>query len=91
MTIPQLCTAIGWGMFVLAGGFTALHAFNMSNKENFFIPSQWIGIVGFIIAIPLLIIGLVLGFIGLFGEQIQQRRAENFRVEDRTRKRKKKV
>jgi len=73
MTIPQILSSVGWFLFILAGGVLALHTVNMLIPGvDFFIPSSRIGVIGFVIAAPLTLLGLVIGVAGFFGEQIEE-------------------
>jgi len=73
MTIPQILSSVGWFLFMLFGGFLALHTVNlMMPGVDFWIPSSSIGVIGFVIAIPITLLGLVLGIAGFFGEQIEE-------------------
>lgn len=74
MTIPQILSGVGWPMFSLAVAFCALHTFNLIVPGvDWYIPSSEIGVVGYLIAAPFIVVGFILGAIGSFGERIQER------------------
>jgi hypothetical protein len=72
MTIPQIFSSVGWSMFTFALAFLILHTVNLATpRVDFVIPSTDIGVYGFLVAIPAVVIGFVLGVIGFFGERIE--------------------
>jgi hypothetical protein len=73
MTIPQILSAVGWPLFLLALAFNVLHTVNLAVKGiDFILPSTAIGATGYLIAVPAMILGLVIGIAGFFGERIEQ-------------------
>ncbi|MEQ8787990.1 MAG: hypothetical protein RIC55_16910 [Pirellulaceae bacterium] len=71
--MPQIISAIGWPIFTIALALAVLHTVNLAIPGvDFFIPSSRIGLVGYVIAIPAILIGGVLGVIGFFGERIEE-------------------
>ena len=80
MTIPQILSAIGWPVFSFAVAFCALHTFNLFMPGvDWYIPSSEIGIWGYVIAAPFILVGFVIGAIGSFGERMQERWLERQR------------
>jgi len=78
VTIPQICSFVGWGLLVLAGAFTALHTINMIvDGVDFIFPTSWMGGIAFLISIPLAVVGLVLGLVGMFWERIHERQYDD--------------
>ena len=62
MTVPQLISVIGWGLLSIAGAFAALHTVNLIvPKIDFLISTSGLGATGYAIAVPLMVLGLVLG------------------------------
>jgi len=73
MTIPQILSAIGWPLFIIALAFVVLHSVNLAIPGvDFLLPSSRIGLTGYLIAVPATILGLVIGVVGLFGERLEQ-------------------
>jgi hypothetical protein len=78
MTIPQIISAIGWPVFGFAVLFLGLHTFNLAVPSvDFYIPSSRFPVMGFVVAIPAAIIGLLAGIIGFFFEELHERWLED--------------
>jgi hypothetical protein len=73
MTIPQILSSVGWMMFLIAFGFLVLHTVNVIVPHvDFVVRTSPLGIWGFIIAAPVLILGGVIGTLGFFGERVEE-------------------
>jgi hypothetical protein len=73
MTIPQIITAVGWFLFSTALAFGVLHTVNLAIPHvDYFIPSSEIGLAGYFVAGPIILIGFALGMIGQFFERIEE-------------------
>lgn len=83
MTIPQILSAIGWPMCSIALAFAALHTFNLAIPGvDYYIPSSQIGLMGYVVAVPVMVIDFILGMAGSFWEQLQERWLERQRDDD---------
>jgi hypothetical protein len=72
MTIPQIISSVGWTMFIIALAFTVLHTINVSIPGvDFIAPTSRLGVWGFIVGVPLTILGGAIGVLGFFAEQIE--------------------
>lgn len=80
MTIPQILSAVGWPMFGFSLAFLIIHTVNLAiPRVDFLIASSRMPVAGFLIATPLLILGLLIGLAGHFSEQIHERWLEKQR------------
>jgi hypothetical protein len=80
MTIPQILSSIGYGLFTIALAFLALHTFNLIIPGvDYYIPSSEIGMLGYLVALPVLVVGFVIGMIGTFWERLHERWLERQR------------
>ncbi len=74
MTIPQIVSAIGWPIFGFALILLGLHTFNLILPGvDFYIPSSRYPVFLYLVAIPTAIVGLVIGLVGYFFEEIHER------------------
>lgn len=73
MTIPQLFSYVGWPVFSVCALALALHTINLLIPGvDFFLPSSRMPIWPYVIGLPLMLLGLVIGVIGFFSEKIHE-------------------
>lgn len=73
MTIPQLFSYVGWPVFSVCALALALHTINLLIPGvDFFLPSSRMPIWPYVIGLPLMLLGFVIGVIGFFSEKIHE-------------------
>ena len=74
MTIPQIISSVGFFLCLLGFGGTALHALNQFMPNiDFYIATAHLGNWPYLVTVPVGLIGLAIGIVGIFFEQIEER------------------
>ena len=73
MTIPQILSSVGWTAFTIALAFIILHTVNLLVPGvDFIARTSVLGVWGYIVGVPVLVLGGAIGTLGFFGERIEE-------------------